>query len=59
MTLKEKLLKESRNAIEDYAIRFACNVEPRLAEMSNLQRALKELDELIRFSCKFFTRLIT
>lgn len=32
MTLKEKLLKESRNAIEDYAIRFACNVEPRLIE---------------------------
>ncbi|WP_446935903.1 hypothetical protein [Lysinibacillus fusiformis] len=32
MTLKEKLLKESRNTIEDYAIRFACNIEPKLAE---------------------------
>ncbi|OXS74893.1 hypothetical protein B1B04_08360 [Lysinibacillus sp. KCTC 33748] len=32
MTLKDKLLKTSRNAIEDYAIRFACNIEPKLAE---------------------------
>ena len=32
MTLKDKLLKESRNTIEDYAIRFACNVEPKLEE---------------------------
>lgn len=32
MTLKDKLLQESRNAIEDYAIRFACNIEPKLAE---------------------------
>ncbi|NOG28547.1 hypothetical protein [Lysinibacillus fusiformis] len=32
MTLKDKLLQESRNAIEDYALIFACNVEPRLAE---------------------------
>ena len=32
MTLKEELLKESRTAIEDYALRFACNVEPKLAE---------------------------
>lgn len=32
MTLKDKLLKESRNTIEDYAIRFACNVESKLTE---------------------------
>lgn len=32
MTLKDKLLKESRNTIEDYALRFACNIEPKLAE---------------------------
>lgn len=32
MTLKDKLLKESRNIIEDYALRFACNIEPKLAE---------------------------
>jgi|GEM_PF-6087430 len=32
MTLKDKLLKESRKTIEDYAIRFACNIEPKLAE---------------------------
>jgi len=32
MTLKEKLLMESRVAIEDYALRFACNVEQKLTE---------------------------
>ncbi|MEQ6357729.1 hypothetical protein ABNX05_24285 [Lysinibacillus sp. M3] len=32
MTLKDKLLKTSRNAIEDYALTFACNIEPKLAE---------------------------
>ena len=32
MTLKDKLQKESRNAIEDYALQFACNVESKLAE---------------------------
>lgn len=32
MNLKDKLLKESRNTIEDYAIRFACNIEPKLTE---------------------------
>lgn len=32
MTLKDKLQKESRNTIEDCALRFACNVETRLAE---------------------------
>lgn len=32
MILKDKLLKESRKTIEDYAIKFACNIEPKLAE---------------------------
>ncbi|MFJ5768123.1 hypothetical protein ACIP9C_22605 [Lysinibacillus sp. NPDC093210] len=32
MMLKDKLLAESSNSIEDYALRFACNVEPRLIE---------------------------
>lgn len=32
MTLKQKLQKESRNTIEDYALRFACNLEPKLTE---------------------------
>ncbi|MEY9980372.1 hypothetical protein [Lysinibacillus sp. RC79] len=30
MTLKEKLLSESRNTIEDYSLLFACNIEPML-----------------------------
>jgi len=38
MNLKDKLLKESRNTIEDYALRFACNIEPKLAEEARYGR---------------------
>ncbi|MFJ3386300.1 hypothetical protein [Lysinibacillus sp. NPDC086135] len=52
MTLKQKLQKESRNTIEDYALRFACNVEPILFEeaqngKSKMQFNLDEKDKHI------------